>query len=287
MNKLYEPAVTPPSGNREPAWWFAFRGSRLLVQIEDGAANVPLLSDFSEMEMPVLRRQYLGRLDGRHCYSIELDEGSQAPPSWDFLGLRRLYGLLPESPFWVAGAAVQIVDWDRTHQFCGRCGAGTNDKPRERAKECPECGLLSYPRISPAIIVLVQRGDKLLLARSHRHPQGLFSVLAGFVEPGETLEGAVAREIMEEVGLEVRDIRYFGSQPWPFPNSMMIAFTCINDGGEIVLEEDEIAEAAWYSADQMPPIPPKISIARQLIDWFVARHGEQPARELEEWPFKE
>jgi NAD+ diphosphatase len=287
MNYLYEPAVAPPVIDDQPAWWFVFRGNRLLVKVEDGSASLPLLTDFSDLGLSVIRRQYLGRIDGRHSYSVELDGEAQAPEGWTFQGLRRLFGLLPESLFWVAGAAVQIVDWDRCHQHCGRCGAGTRDKPKERAKECLECGLLSYPRISPAIIVLVERDDTLLLARSRRHPQGLFSVLAGFVEPGETLEGAVAREIKEEVGIDVRDIRYFGSQPWPFPNSLMIAFTCHYAAGEIVLEEEELAEAAWYSVGDLPPIPPKISIARRLIDWFVDQQDPQLASPLNEWTFKE
>lgn len=143
----------------------------------------------------------------------------------------------------------------------------------ERAKECPDCGLLSYPRISPAIIVLVMKEDRLLLARAHRHPPGFYSVLAGFVEPGENLEEAVAREIREEVGIEVEDICYFGSQPWPFPDSLMIAFTCRYSSGDITLEEDELQDAGWFSPSDLPPIPPKISIARQLIDWFVAEHN--------------
>jgi NAD+ diphosphatase len=257
----------------------------LLVRIQDGGATLPYVVDYAEIGLPAVRSQYLGTLKGRHCFSVELERETQAPEGWEFHGLRRLFGLLPESLFWVAGAAVQIVDWDRSHQFCGRCGARTRDKQKERAKECPECGLISYPRIAPAIIVLVEREDRLLLARSHRHPQGLFSVLAGFVEPGETLEGAVAREIREEVGIEVRDIRYFGSQPWPFPNSLMIAFTCHYASGDIVLEEEEMAEADWYKPDDLPAVPPKISIARQLIDWFVARH--EPAASIEEWDFRE
>jgi NAD+ diphosphatase len=285
MVQEYSPAVVPPAENEEPAWWFIFRGSRLLVRIENERASVPLAKTFSELGLPEIRSQYLGRLNERHCYSAEVDQEVQAPDDWTFQGLRRLFGLLPEPLFWVAGAAVQIVDWDRNHQFCGRCGSGTRNMTRERAKECPQCGLISYPRISPAIIVLVERGDTLLLARSHRHPQGLFSVLAGFVEPGETLEEAVRREIREEVGIEVRDIKYFGSQPWPFPNSLMIAFTCHYAAGEIVLEEDEMAEAGWYRAGDLPPIPPKISIARRLIDWFVSRH--EPTAAVEEWTFRE
>jgi NAD+ diphosphatase len=131
--------------------------------------------------------------------------------------------------------------------------------------------------------VLVERDDTVLLAQSHRHPSGLYSVLAGFVEPGETLEAAVVREIKEEVGIEVEDIRYFGSQPWPFPNSLMIAFTCIYVGGEIVLEEEEMADAGWYSANNLPAIPPEISIARRLIDWFVAKQGGEKRAEKSGW----
>ncbi len=270
----FEPAVNPSDQVNGSALWFAFRNDRLLVQIEEDRARVPLLTNLDEFGLVPIRQQYLGRLDGLHCFSAELAEDVEAPAGWTFQGLRRLFALMPEEMFWVAGAAVQIVDWDRTHQFCGRCGALTVDKVRERAKECPECGLLSYPRISPAIIVLVEKGDQLLLARSHRHPSGMYSVLAGFVEPGETLEAAVVREIREEVGIAVKDIQYFGSQPWPFPNSLMIAFTCKYDKGEIVLEETEMADAGWYTIDNLPPIPPRISIARQLIDWFIYKQGQ-------------
>ena len=139
----------------------------------------------------------------------------------------------------------------------------------ERAKLCPACGLTTYPRISPAIIVAVTKGDTLLLARGHRHPPGFYSVLAGFVEPGETLEETVRREVREEVSLEVDDIRYFGSQPWPFPDSLMVAFTASYASGEITLEELEIADAGWYTAANLPLVPPPISIARSLIDAFV------------------
>ncbi len=271
-DKKYRAAVTPPSHIDGDVLWFAFKGNRLLVQLEEGAAYLPLLKDFAEMDLPTVRHQYLGTLNGLHCFSIELEEEVKAPDGWTFQGLRQLHGLLDEESFWVAGAAVQIVDWDRTHQYCGRCGVKTDVRPSERAKGCPQCGLLTYPRISPAIIVLVERGDCLLLARSHRYTSSMYSVLAGFVEPGETLESAVVREIQEEVGIEVKDIQYFGSQPWPFPNSLMIAFTCQYAGGKIELEEQEIADAGWYKFDELPQVPPEISIARQLIDWFVAKH---------------
>ena len=177
--------------------------------------------------------------------------------------------------FWLGGRAVQIVDWDRTHQFCGRCGQET-EYANDRGKKCPNCGLSNYPKLSPAIIVSITRdnGNELLLARGSRHPAGFYSVLAGFVEPGETLEMCVRREIKEEVGLDVKNIRYFGSQPWPFPNSLMLAFTCEYAGGEIVMQEDEIADAGWYTPENMPKVPPPLSISRALIDNFVANWRE-------------
>jgi NAD+ diphosphatase len=174
---------------------------------------------------------------------------------------------------------VQIVEWDRTHRFCGRCGIPVQEMPFERAKKCPQCDLTSYPRLAPAIIVSIERanpsGKELLLAHNHRHPAGFYSVLAGFVEPGESLEECVKREIREEVGIEVKNIRYFGSQPWPFPNSLMIAFTSEYASGDIVLEEDELDDAAWFVAGALPPVPPPISIARQLIEHFVEKNSNR------------
>jgi len=143
----------------------------------------------------------------------------------------------------------------------------------ERAKECPQCGLLHFPRLAPAIIVLIERGDQLLLARSRRFATGMYSVLAGFVEPGESLEEAVVREIKEEVSLSVKDIRYFGSQPWPFPHSLMIGFTATYAGGEISMEDEEIEDAGWFTVDRLPPLPGKISIARKLIDSFIEKQA--------------
>lgn len=283
MSQVYIPSVVAPEQLHQPAWWFFYRGSRLLVTDDSETARLPLLIDPAELGLTPLRRQYLGTLNSSHCFSAEIDDGTEAPDGWSFQGLRSLFNRLPEEFFWVAGAAIQIVDWDRTHQFCGRCATETEDRSHERAKECPNCGLLSYPRISPAIITLVQRDDKILLARAHRFPPGRYSVLAGFVEPGESLEEAVRREVREEVGIEVDTIRYFGSQPWPFPNSLMIAFTCRHAGGEIVLEEEEMADAGWYSTNNLPPIPPKISIARQLIDWFIASQPVSKESKINDW----
>ena len=195
-----------------------------------------------------------------------------------FKGLRDIFELIDEAHFQLGARAVQIVAWNRTHQFCSQCGTPTQAHPRDRARICPDCGLQFFPRLSPAIIVLVEKGGELLLARSPRFPPGRYSVLAGFVEPGETLEEAVAREVREEVNIQVDNIRYFGSQSWPFPNSLMLGFTASYAGGEIGIDEDEIVDANWYSPDNLPELPPTISIARQLIDAFLAKKAHDQSR---------
>lgn len=190
----------------------------------------------------------------------------------DFSGLRGLFGVLSEDLFGIAMRALSILNWENTHQFCSNCGSRARRRNDVLAIQCPQCGFTMFPRISPAVIVLVERGKKALLARANRFTEDMYSVIAGFVEPGETLERTVAREIKEETGIDVKDIRYFGSQPWPFPDSLMIAFTARYAGGEITVDNEEITEAKWFEADKLPNIPGKISIARSLIDWFRAKH---------------
>jgi len=268
--------VVAPKERLEAAWWFAFQGDRILVQPEPSQTKVPCLVDFAELGLPFLRQNYIGRLDGRHCYAVELPEGITPPKGMTFEGLRRIYGRIDDDLFSVAGRAVQIVDWDRMHQFCGRCGVRTKTHPTERAKECPQCGALHFPRLAPAIIVLVERGREILLARARRFPTAMYSTIAGFVELGETLEEAVVREVREETGISVKEIRYFGSQPWPFPHSLMIGFTASYAGGQITLSDEENVDAGWFTADNLPSLPDKISIARRLIDSFLERKQIAP-----------
>ena len=277
MNQGFISAVQPPAHLTEPAVWFIFQAYHLLVYTTGDQVDLPRISHPSELGLTLWRQQYLGQCTAGerpfHAFTAEVAPDTPAPAGMAFQGLRSLLGQLADPAFWLAGRAVQIIDWDRTTQFCGQCGQRTHMLSHERAKQCPDCRQTIYPRLSPAIIVAITRhtegGKRLLLARSHRQPPGFYSVLAGFVEPGETLETAVQREIQEEVGLQVTNLRYFGSQPWPFPNSLMVAFTADYAGGEIVLDETEMAEADWYAADALPRIPPAISIARQLIDNFV------------------
>jgi NAD+ diphosphatase len=220
--------------------------------------------------------QFLGRLDGTPCYAVEVGDGFSAPEGMEFVNLRRLFAEYGELFFRIAGIASELVTWDRTHRFCGACGTLNEESTVERAKVCPKCGLMQFPRISPAIIVAIVKGDRILLARGARFRNtDMFSVLAGYVESGETLEECVEREVREEVGIEIGNINYFASQPWPFPHSLMVGFTAEHRAGEIVEDREEILEAGWFTADKLPKIPEKPSIARRLIDWFVeSRHGE-------------
>jgi NAD+ diphosphatase len=251
--------------------WFAFRGDRLLVRPNGDKATLLDYAELAALGADFEAGHYLGRLVDLDFYALQLDESLDIPGDAALDGLRALYGRLPDDQFAIAGRAVQILLWDQTHRFCGRCGQLTVHAPAERAKLCPQCGLLSFPRLSPAVIVLIKRGQQMLLARNRAFADGFFSVLAGFVEPGESLEEAVAREVREEVALELSDIRYFGSQPWPFPHSLMIGFTANYAGGEIRLQEDELVEADWFSRNgPLPRLPGKLSIARRLIDNFLA-----------------
>jgi NAD+ diphosphatase len=203
--------------------------------------------------------------------------GAQAPSGFRFEGLRTLFDGISYAFFAVAARALEIVEWDASHRFCGKCGTSTRLRTEERARECPACASLSYPRISPAVIVAVVRDGRILLARAARFPPGLRSVLAGYVEPGETLEECVHREVREETGIEVTNIRYFASQPWPFPHSLMIAFTAEHAGGEVVVDGREIKEADWYDAHHLPQIPGPMTVARRLIDWFCEISSRGPA----------
>lgn len=272
MHRIFIPGIAPLAVQSEPAWWFAFVGNKLLVRQEGTVSQIPKLISLEEIGLIPVRMQFLGTLDDQPCYSAELPQDAIAPNGMSLWGLRELYSTLDEDIFMLSGRAIQIVEWDRTHQYCGHCATPMTQLPHERAKRCPKCELVNYPRLSPAIIVLVSRDEELLLARTHRFPPGMYSILAGFVEPGESLEETVVREVHEEVGIDITDIRYFGSQPWPFPNSLMIGFTATYAHGDITIEPQELVDAGWFNKHNLPKLPPPLSIARKLIDWFIATH---------------
>ena len=269
MSIRFTPGIRAPEDDERPVLCFVFRRRELLVTVDH---EIPDLSALDASGLDSVRSQYLGSLEDTHCHSVELSPDAPAPDGMVFRDLRALYGNLDESLHAVAGRAVQIVEWDRTHQFCGACGSQTEASKTERSRVCPDCGLAQFPRLSPAIIVAVEKGDEILLGRSPHFPPGIFSVLAGFVEPGESLEECVAREVFEETAIEVADVRYFSSQPWPFPNSVMLGFTAQYAGGEIEVDGAEIEAADWYRYDELPhTFPGNLSISQWLVRDFVER----------------
>lgn len=269
----FQPEFSAAQPVGTPGPWFLFKGSDLLVKVNDGLAEVPVIADPASLGLRVAAAHHIGTADGAPCRAAETTD--DAPDGWSFAGLRSLFSALSEPLFRVAGRALMVVDWDRTHRFCGRCGTATRPKDGERARECPACGELAYPRISPAIIVAVTRADRILLVRHHRFAQR-FTVIAGYVEPGETLEECVHREVREETGIEIRGPRYFANQPWPFPHSLMVAFTADYASGEIRVEPSELIEGGWFTADALPVIPDKVTIARRLIDAFTVAQRRRP-----------
>lgn len=264
-----------PAGIGTAGWWYCFQGTHLLVREGNAeAASVPRVAGTAGLGMEPDTVQFLGTLDGVPCLAAGFDAMPAAVPEGHrFVSLRELFEVLPEEHFAVATRAAHLSQWDLAHRYCGRCGKPLALKTDERARACAACGQLTFPQISPAVIVAVRRDDRLLLARSPRFPKGMYSVLAGFVEAGETLEACARREIREEVGIEVRNLRYFGSQPWPYPNSLMLGFTAEYASGEIRVDGVEVLEAGWFGPDHLPVLPGKLSIARALIDDTLERVG--------------
>ncbi len=254
--------------------WFIFdNDNRMLMDAADGSIRIPRFDIVNHLGIEPESALFLGMLDGEPCYAASAVTLPSATVTKEirFEPLRSLFTLLPQELAGVAIRASHILQWDRMSRFCGACGSQTVFSDTERAKVCRSCGIITYPRISPAVIVAVVKEDLILLVHCVRHPEGLYSVPAGFVEPAETLEECVAREVKEETGIEIDEIRYFASQPWPFPDALMIAFTARFKRGDIVVDGREVTDAAWFKADDLPKIPPKISIARFLIDWFAGK----------------
>jgi NAD+ diphosphatase len=268
----YIPGFLKQDACIEKAWVLAFMDKKLLMRKEADGFYIPkhkeladVLTDNSEME-------YIGRFEEHDCYCTCLMEMPNIHDSFETVNIREITNLTGNPDlFLLAGNANHILNWRNANRYCGCCGHKTIDKKDERAVLCPGCGHIVYPRISPATITAILHEDKILLAHNRNFKEGLYSLIAGFVEPGETLEHCVAREILEEVGVKVKNIQYFSSQPWPFPDSLMIAFTAEYDGCEILVDQSEITDASWFTADTLPDIPSNDSVAGKIIRWYRDR----------------
>jgi NAD+ diphosphatase len=266
FRRLYPPAAAPDG----PAAWLIFRGADLLMPADgppallEGTAAAPVALAVDESFL-------LGALDGRPVLVGALPNDAPAPAGTQAVGLRALLAHADADLAGLAGYAAQIFRWSRSSRFCPAC-ATPLDRLDGWGKGCSSCGNTLYPPVSPATITLIHDGDRVLLGTKPGWGRR-YSLIAGFVEPGETLEECVAREVREEVGVEVADMRYVGSQPWPFPHQLMVGFTARYAGGEIAIDATELADAAWFARDTLPELPPPFSIARQIIERWRAREA--------------
>ena len=257
-----------PQTSSEQRCYIVIAGGELLCR--DGGFWEPLSAPLWQEHnpQPDALQFCIGLYNNLDCFAVVL-EGCPAIPGYHWVNLRRLMPLLDETHYQLGARALQLHHWQRDHQFCGRCGSATSLHGDELATHCAHCDLLFYPRLSPCVMVLIARGEHCLLARNARFPAGLFSVLAGFIEVGETVEAALRREVQEEVGLAVDHPSYFGSQAWPFPSQLMLGFRARYASGNIRADEIEIEEAAWFHYRHLPQIPNQETLSGQLIAAFV------------------
>jgi len=251
----------------------AFQGDALLLKQtgDDAGVGLPCRSDIEQLGIDGRFPMVVGEIDGRPVEAWDVPQPLELPDDWRLQGIRSLFGIVHEQLFVLIGRAAHLIHWRRTSEHCGVCGSITELTGSDFAVRCPSCGFTQFPRISPSVVVLIEDGSRCLLTHESAFQTGLFTCLAGFVEPGETLEQAIHREVSEEAGLEVSDLRYFGSQPWPYPDGLMVGFHARYAGGALRKRDGELKEAQWFDVAELPLLPGSFSLARQLIDDFRAR----------------
>ncbi|MDR7857780.1 NAD(+) diphosphatase [Tissierella sp.] len=268
----FEPSKEPLNEGYIKDNFYLFNKDKLLVEVKNEKYIVPNRKGIESLNIQIAHIQCLGSYDGVNCYCGQIEELTD--DNYVFIDLRTYSRQIDHSDFLVAAKAILLLNHVRENQRCGVCGSQMIMKSsgNDRAMICANCDNMVWPKTAPAIIVAVTKGDKLLLAHNKMFPEGMYSVVAGFVEMGETFEQCVKREVYEEIGIKIQNIKYFGSQPWPFPNSMMIGFTAEHLDGEIQVDNDEIVDAKWFTKEEIPSLYRKsISISSELIEWFLNR----------------
>lgn len=260
-----------PDNNREEDLWFVFQDKMILVKEEMGKVIVPTFKDVVELIDGLEIKYHLGKLKGIDCFCGEVNSCVKVSGKLKFTALRQASAIINEDIVPICGRASQIIHFHKTNKYCGVCGSENEFTNNEFSMKCKKCGYVTYPQVCPAIIVGITKGDKILLANNRNFPKGLHSNIAGFLDVNEILEECVKREILEEVNIKVKNIKYFASQPWPYPNSIMIGFTAEYESGEIKVDGDEILHADWYSKDNLPILPDKNTIARRIIDYILEK----------------
>ncbi len=249
--------------NNKQIYYIIYNGKKLLVKKNNEILTLPDINDINTLKINIDNSKPLytkGNLYYEKTGTVNL------PCNFKFVDLRPYIPLMDYITMKSVLRALHLINWNNSNIFCGKCGSRLEDKKDETAKICPDCGNIIYPTICPATITAITKDHKILLAHNNNFSNDIHSVIAGFVEPGEDFEDCVKREIYEEVGIRVKNIKYFGSQPWPFPFSLMTAFTAEYESGDIKVDGIEIGHADWYSKDNLPQIPRKGSISRDLID---------------------
>jgi NAD+ diphosphatase len=267
IETMFEPG-TSHDGDDTEAFHIVISDNDILGP-DSGPWQATHSDEFRWLGLEVVSQHYLGHIGNHPVYATEVDPEADEPEGFSFDSLWSFLGQVEQLEFYLVGRAKQIVDWFRNHKFCGQCGEPTGSAESDRSRKCHSCNQMFYPRLSPSIIVLVTRGEELLLAKNAHARGNFYSTLAGFVEPGESLEETVHREVFEEVGVKVKNLKYFSSQSWPFPNSLMLGFHAEYDSGEITIQEEEIADAQWFHYTEMPNKPAMVSISGWLIDAYI------------------
>lgn len=258
-----------PVRNNDDDLWFLFQDKMLLIKESNRSITIPNFKDISNFIDTLEIEYHLGKLNGIECFCGEISSVIKIPDGLKLIPLRQSSSIIDIDLLGVAGRASQIIHFHKTNKFCGVCGNKNKFIEYEFAMKCENCGYITYPQVCPAIIVGVRKGDKILLANNKNFPKGLYSNVAGFVDVNETLEDCVKREVLEEVNIRVKNIKYFSSQPWPYPNSIMIGFIADYESGDIKVDGKEIVHAGWYSKDNLPILPDKMTIARRIIDYLI------------------
>ncbi len=269
--------ITPPAKLTEPSIWVIWHGEELLLQISSDTVSLPKFADLSLINPSIDQQLYLGIYNNSPCFTASLTkQPDNLAPDLFFQPIRQTHETLNDQDlFNLVSRAKQLLYWDKSSQFCGRCGHKNQLSLKEFAKICSVCEAITFPQISPAMLVLIWRKNEVLLARSPHFLPGIYSILAGFVDLGESLEQTVIREIKEEVNLTVKNLRYFSSQPWPFPSNLMLGFMAEYDSGEIQFDTAELEDAQWFPINNLPSLPKAISLSRQMIDSHLSWRNAQ------------
>ncbi len=266
MNTLqsFTSLIIPSSLHTEKVLWFIFREDDILLQND----SIPTSLDITDIPINPKHQLFMGTYGATPCYVIQANaQAKELPQDFVFAPIRQAHEILgDEALFKLICRAKQLLHWNKISMFCGACGKKTHCSEHERAKICSTCNTSIFPHISPVMMALVWRADEILLARSAHFMPGIYSILAGFVEPGELLEETVHREVMEEVGITIKNLQYVSSQPWPFQSNLMLGFTAEYESGELLIDKKELEDAQWFSIKKLPPLPKPISLARQIIE---------------------